>query len=194
MAKIYTGWLRNRKPEPETGTVGTVFPETESGTGTAGTVFQEPKPEPEPPFPVKLYCNTEKPFLQRNRRNRKPEPREPFHLQTVTEPNRTGASLHIGPQLANSCTCLALAAACPNILSVRSIALPSSKGSFKKNRLNLSPDPQTGARTPIFSSGASGGSLHGGASFRVEKACEVADLLEPPKPRQIKSSSKGTKK
>ena len=25
--------------EPETGTVGTVFPETESGTGTAGTVF-----------------------------------------------------------------------------------------------------------------------------------------------------------
>ena len=33
------------EPEPETGTVGTVFPETESGTGTAGTVFQEPKPE-----------------------------------------------------------------------------------------------------------------------------------------------------
>ena len=43
------------EPEPETGTVGTVFPETESGTGTAGTVFQEPKPEPEPSFPVKLY-------------------------------------------------------------------------------------------------------------------------------------------
>ena len=39
--------------EPETGTVGTVFPGTESGTGTAGTVFQEPKPEPS--FPVKLY-------------------------------------------------------------------------------------------------------------------------------------------
>ena len=38
------------EPEPETGTVGTVFPETESGTGTAGTVFQEPKPEPEPSF------------------------------------------------------------------------------------------------------------------------------------------------
>ena len=84
---------RNWKPEPETGTVGTIFPETESGTGTAGTVFQEPKPEPEPFFPVKLYRNTEKPFLQRNRRNRKPEPLEPFHLQTVTEPNRTGASL-----------------------------------------------------------------------------------------------------
>ena len=43
------------EPEPETGTVGTVFPETEGGTGTAGTVFQEPKPEPEPSFPVKLY-------------------------------------------------------------------------------------------------------------------------------------------
>ena len=79
--------------EPRTGTVGTVFPETESGTGTAGTVFQEPKPEPEPSFPIKLYWNTENPFLHRNSRNRKPEPLEPFHLQTVTEPNRTGASL-----------------------------------------------------------------------------------------------------
>ena len=39
-------------------------------------------------IPVKLYWNTEKPFLQSNRRNRKPEPLEPFHLQTVTEPNR----------------------------------------------------------------------------------------------------------
>ena len=76
------------EPEAETGTVGTVFPGTESGTGTAGTVFQEPKPEPERSFPVKLYWNTEKPFLQRHRRNRKPEPLEPFHLQTVTEPNR----------------------------------------------------------------------------------------------------------
>ena len=28
------------------------------------------------------------PILHRNRRNRKPEPLEPFHLQTVTEPNR----------------------------------------------------------------------------------------------------------
>ena len=36
------------EPEPETGTVGTVFAGTERGTGTAGTVFQEPKPEPEP--------------------------------------------------------------------------------------------------------------------------------------------------
>ena len=36
------------EPEPETGTVRTVFAGTESGTGTAGTVFQEPRPEPEP--------------------------------------------------------------------------------------------------------------------------------------------------
>ena len=36
------------EPEPETGTVGTVFAGTERGTGTAGIVFQEPKPEPEP--------------------------------------------------------------------------------------------------------------------------------------------------
>ena len=43
------------EPELETGTVRTVFPETESGTGTAGTVFQEPKPEPEPSFPLKMY-------------------------------------------------------------------------------------------------------------------------------------------
>ena len=46
------------EPEPETGssgTVGTVFPETESGTGTSGTVLKEPKPEPEPSFPVKLH-------------------------------------------------------------------------------------------------------------------------------------------
>ena len=32
--------------EPETGTVGTIFPKTESGAGTAGTVFQKPKAEP----------------------------------------------------------------------------------------------------------------------------------------------------
>ena len=42
------------EPEPETGTVRTVFPETESGTGTAETVFQEPKPELEPSFHVHL--------------------------------------------------------------------------------------------------------------------------------------------
>ena len=30
------------EPEPEIGTVGTVFPETESGTGSAGTVPRGP--------------------------------------------------------------------------------------------------------------------------------------------------------
>ena len=49
------------EPEPETGTVGTVFPETESGTGTAGTVFQEPKPEPEPSLPVETVLKQRKP-------------------------------------------------------------------------------------------------------------------------------------
>ena len=53
VAKLQGG--SGTEPEPETGTVGTVFPETESGTGTAGTVFKEPKPEPEPSFPGKLY-------------------------------------------------------------------------------------------------------------------------------------------
>ena len=77
---------RNREPKPSE----PYFPKTESGTGTAGTVLQEPKPEPEPSFPVKLYWNTEKPLLQTNHRNRKPEPLEPLNPQTATEPNRTG--------------------------------------------------------------------------------------------------------
>ena len=55
------------KIEPETGTVGTVFLKTESRTGTAGTVFQEPKPEPEPSFPVKLYWNTDETARTENR-------------------------------------------------------------------------------------------------------------------------------
>ena len=67
--------------------------------------FPKPKAEPEPPEPFSRNRNrnhpfllnstehTAKPFLQRNRQNRKPEPLEPFHPQTVTEPNRTGASL-----------------------------------------------------------------------------------------------------
>ena len=36
---------------------------------------------------------------KRNRWNRKPEPLEPFHPQTVTEPNRTGATLHFAQWL-----------------------------------------------------------------------------------------------
>ena len=38
-----------------------VIPETESGTETPEPFFQEPKLEPEPSFPVKLYRNTEEP-------------------------------------------------------------------------------------------------------------------------------------
>ena len=43
------------EPEPETGTVGTVFPETDIGTGTVGAVFQGPKPELEPSLSNSLY-------------------------------------------------------------------------------------------------------------------------------------------
>ena len=53
------------------------FPGTETGTGTVLTVKNctETQKAPEP------------------NRNRKPEPLEPFYPQTVTEPNRTGATL-----------------------------------------------------------------------------------------------------
>ena len=77
---------RNRKPEP------------------SEPFSQEPNAEPEPPEPFsrnqnrnrplcETVLNTQRPPPQRNRRNRKPEPLEPFHPQTVTEPNRTGATL-----------------------------------------------------------------------------------------------------
>ena len=56
------------------------FPGTEAGTVLfCYTVLKHRKP---------LF--TEEP---RNRRNRKPEPLEPFNPQTATEPNRTGVSL-----------------------------------------------------------------------------------------------------
>ena len=65
------------EPEPETGTVGTVFPGTERGTGTAGTVFQEPKPEPEPSSLLNCTETHKNPLLRgtagtenRNRSNR----------------------------------------------------------------------------------------------------------------------------
>ena len=75
------------QPEPETGTVGTIFPETERGTGTVGTVFQEPKPEPS--LSVKTVLEyRQNPFLERNRQNRNPEPLELSHTRTVTEPNQ----------------------------------------------------------------------------------------------------------
>ena len=45
-----------------------------------------------------LFCQNNietctKPLPQRNRRNRQPEPLEPSRARTVTEPNRTGATL-----------------------------------------------------------------------------------------------------
>ena len=76
------------EPEPGTGTVGTVFPETESGTGTAGTVFQEPKAEPS--FSVKLYLTHRKAFFAEE----PPEPKTgtartvPPPSRNRTEPNR----------------------------------------------------------------------------------------------------------
>ena len=60
------------------------------GGGSADFIFmgQELKPEPEPSFPVKLHWNTEETFFVEE----PPEPLEPFHPRTVTEPNRTGSS------------------------------------------------------------------------------------------------------
>ena len=70
------------EPEPETGTVGTVFP-----AGTAGTVFQEPKPEPCP------NCTE---------RQRSPSSGETVRTKTgtartVPQPNRNRTELNWGP-------------------------------------------------------------------------------------------------
>ena len=63
------------EPEPATGTVGTVFPETESGTGTAGTVFQEPKPLNCTETQKNPFCRGTVRTENRNRWNRStPEP------------------------------------------------------------------------------------------------------------------------
>ena len=83
--------LSGTEPEPETGTVGTVgtvFPETESGNRTRRTVFRNRNR----PFLLN-WTETQKTLFAEEPSEPKPEPREPFHLQTVTEPNRTGASL-----------------------------------------------------------------------------------------------------
>ena len=79
------------EPEPETGTVGTVFPGTDADR-TAGTVFQEPKPEPEPSSVLNCTETHKNPLFRgtartenRNRSNRS--------ILTVTEPNRTEATL-----------------------------------------------------------------------------------------------------
>ena len=66
----------------------------------APTFFLKPKAEPEPPEPFSRNRNRNRnrpfllncaeiqknPFLQRNRRNRKPEPLEPFHPRTEPGP------------------------------------------------------------------------------------------------------------
>ena len=86
---LESGWPRNR---------------TGTGNRDRQNKFPKPKAEPEPPEPFSRnrnrnrsfllnFTETQKTFLQRNRQNRKPEQIEPFHSQTVTEPNRTGASL-----------------------------------------------------------------------------------------------------
>ena len=76
--------------------------EIPNSTGGTSKFFQEPKEEPEPPEPfcrnqsrnrnhaflLKLYWSSEKPFPQRNRRNRKPEALEPFDTRTATELNQ----------------------------------------------------------------------------------------------------------
>ena len=92
-----SGWL-GTEAEPETRTIGTVFPETERGIGTVGTVFQEPKPEPEPSLSVKTVLKQKNPFQRGTLRTENPEPLEPSHTQTETEPNRTGATLGFAKQ------------------------------------------------------------------------------------------------
>ena len=80
---FYLLWLQGgpgTEPEPETRTVGTVFPGTERGTGTARTVF-EPKPEPS----SLLNC-----ILKHTRTPSLEEPPEPKTgtARTVPSPNR----------------------------------------------------------------------------------------------------------
>ena len=81
-AKIWPNSSRMAQ-EPEAGTVWTVSQETEKGTGTVGTVFR-------------AVLKQKSPFLEQSHRNRKPEPLELSHARTVTEPNRTGATLFKG--------------------------------------------------------------------------------------------------
>ena len=88
--EIKTGWRRNR-----------------TGTGNRNCrnhFVQEPKSEPEPFFknrnsnrnsaiPLNYTEMCKKTLSQRDRRNRKPEPLEPFHARGVTELQRTRATL-----------------------------------------------------------------------------------------------------
>ena len=85
------------EPEPETETVGTVFPGTGGRTGTAGTVFQEPKPEPEPSL-------SDKPLLKHRETTSPQEPSEPKTRTAGTVPctNRNRAEPNRGHPVYNS--------------------------------------------------------------------------------------------
>ena len=79
LSKVVAGQLRTfTEPEPETGTVGTVFPGTASGTGTAGTTFQGPKVELELGPLLKKVETQRTPFpggtVRTENRNRKNHP------------------------------------------------------------------------------------------------------------------------
>ena len=67
-------------PEPWTSLVRISVCNPESGI---------PKPDLKPFFAVKAVLKQKNLFPERNCRNRKPEPPEPSHEGTVTEPNRT---------------------------------------------------------------------------------------------------------
>ena len=73
--------------EPETGTVGTMFPESRRNLFSRNRNWNRNRPF------LLTVLKHRNPLLQRNSRDRKPEPFEPFHSQTVTELNRTRASL-----------------------------------------------------------------------------------------------------
>ena len=57
-------------------------------------LFQKPKPEPCHPLNTALKC-TENPFLGGTVGTEKPEPLEPFHTRTVTEPDRDRPALDL---------------------------------------------------------------------------------------------------
>ena len=89
------------KLELETGTVRAVFPGTKTGTGSFGTIVQEPKPKPEPRFPLNTAQRHIGTSFPRGIVGTEPEPLEPLHARTVTEPNRGHAAL--GDRIARSC-------------------------------------------------------------------------------------------
>ena len=68
-------WSMEGSSQPETVTVGTIFPETQRGTGTV-------------PFCSSNIKTETMPVPEGNRRSRKLEPLGPSQARTVTEPNR----------------------------------------------------------------------------------------------------------